>query len=199
MSYWQNFSIAVVSAIIGGYISFKIAKYQVDKSEKQQQSQKDEEIKRQKLFMLDELKLQYAQKIIESTRVVNNNIINILNRIDTIRLIDTSNALSDERTPKTEIFTQEQRLDFLTEFEEVQDYLSNLYTVLEMFNFDEDDKEVFNELMEKLNLFYDPDYIKRNLYSLPKVEEYIFLINDFDQKVRKKHIDLIQSMKAKEY
>lgn len=205
MSVWENLLIATISAIIGGYISYCIAKYQVKHSEDQDRIQREDEIKNQRLFMFEELKIKSTEKMLESTASVNSNVINIMDLGNEKHDIHLKTRGGNHDRNSSAITKINKNLQY--NFDELQNYLSDLFTVINLFDIEKETLN-FNEFQKKIKLFYqncfDADLYNsifdEDIVSGPELElcssgqECIDTINEIDYVVRKAQIDLIKSM-----
>lgn len=196
-----DFWISVISAVIGGLFAYIIARYQVKKAYEQEGEYRKHDVTRQKLFMLDEMKLDMSQKMLNSTTSVNKDIINMTN-IGVSRYNNLLEELlkDDERVNYLDgNATFEEKMEILKLNETIQDYLSNLYTVTELFDFTQEQKAKFKTLSDNIKkLHYQCKGDPINEYTnIPELTEICLKqISEFDFIVRKNHIELIKSMKG---
>lgn len=207
-SQWGEFWISLFSAIIGGLIAYWIAWYQVNKSSEQEGKYREQDIARQKLFMIDELKLKSTETLLGLTTSANSNINNTtdlgLEKHATYLRIRGVNY-SRNSTEMTDI-----NKSLAQNLDEFQNYLSDLFTFVNLFDIEEkfiDIENLKNEYIKLYNKSQNADlhyskFDEDGDLSLPfdlSIEKgkCIQAVNKIDSIVRDKQIKLITSMRGK--
>lgn len=196
--------VSIVSAVIGGLVAFFIARYQVNKSNEQGRVQRKEDIQQQQLFMINELKLKTTQKLLESTASVNSNVINMVHFS-----VKKHNHFLRHRinySQKSEEAT-ENRILIQQNYDEFQNYLSEVFTFINLFNIEKkkiDFEDLTNKSIELYNKCMNEDVYRTfnseeaelefNFYLFPISDKVINIINNIDHAVREKQIELIKEM-----
>lgn len=204
MDFWLEMIVSIIPAVIGGYVSYKIAQYQVNKSEKQQSKYREEDVERQKLFMVNELKLKTTENLLKATAGVNSNVLKMMD----LGFKKHRHFLSHRITYHRD-FSEVTAINLSVQqnFDDFQNYLSDLFTFIKLFNIDnktidiEDLKKKGKELYdsclnENIYLTFDSENaeFEFGLYLSPKGDEVATIINDCDHIIRKNQIELIQAM-----
>lgn len=205
IDFLANIFVALISAGIAALVAYKVAKLQITNSETQQKIQREAELKNQKQFMIDELKLNLSENILKSTTAANNHIYTLISlarkklQLSEAKMYNYSDTLSEAVSINDSMLKQ---------YREVQDYFSDLYTFIELFEIKENVIN-FDELTSNFTGFYC-ECIKANEFKKKFTEdsmdelsfnletkeaELVDMIINIDKVVRKKQIELINSMK----
>lgn len=198
LSWVSDILMPIIPAFIGAYVAYKVAKYQVDNSEKQQQIQREEELQTQKEFIIDELKIEKAQEYIHNRVEHSINVVNMLNF--TREIIKNSQQIKIRNNNHIQSL-QNQELDrlVLENSKQIEAHLITLEMLIELFNIQE-------EYLQKYEIFYRKTHDYHNLFiDTKKFDEFkagevgnecIKLAHDFDTVVRKELKELLNTMKT---
>lgn len=203
-NFFANITVSIISAAIAALVAYGVAKLQIDKSEEQQRTQREEELKNQKRFMMEELKLKTTEKLLESRPNVNSSIVKMM---DISR--DKYKHFLNNRINYSAHINEASEADFLIRqhFDVFQIYLSNLSTFINLFNIEKNVIDI-EELNRTGNEFYDSctatikyttynheeDGVDFELDLYPKSVLIVASIKDYDSIIREKQIGLIRSM-----
>src|SRR5690625_2546285 len=127
--------IPISSAVFAAVGALYVAKFQINKSEEQQKIQRKEELKKQKQFLIEELKINSTEKLLESNVNANRNIINMVDLGYKKHANYLKNRMKDY-TNSSEIFQINSELQ--KNSDQLQNYLSDLFTFVNLFDVDRD-------------------------------------------------------------
>lgn len=168
----QNLFLQILSTLIAGLIIVYVSRSEVRKSEEQATLQRTEEVKQNKLFMVDKYKLEASQELLNLTAKIDINIINMINLGEKKRNI--YEVISKNKLNKQDTDIEEVKEQIHYCYISIQGYLSNMNTVKELFEFKNDEENLSNLINLEIKKFYDfcsndKNYDKKKLKKMVRV------------------------------
>lgn len=189
LHYIYQFFITFIATGISGFIAYKIAKYQVNKSVEQQEDYRIKEIENQKLFLFNQIKLKCSEAVLSSVSTATNDGLNM------VRLgIKRDSSLLEGTI--TEI--HEMNAEIQAHYDSIQDFINEIYTFGVLFEVELEKlcyrelHKVAKELMDKS--IPDDNVLDRNCLTTLG-DEITRYIGECHFIVKKAQLELIDSMK----
>lgn len=138
-----------LGAVIAGLVAYGVARYQIKNSEAQQRERKEDEIRNQRMFMIQQLKLKYTEQLLEHFTKVESSILDVIDLgIEKHKHYLRNQSNYDRESEKIAEFDRlvQNKID------EYKVYLNNLHTLMKLFDVDAGKIDIKNmeEIGDKL-------------------------------------------------
>lgn len=192
IDFLRDFLIPILSTGLAAFVAYEVAKLQIKNSEAQQKTHRSEELSNQKQFLIDELKIENAQKYISNKLFFTLNLKNMINYARRLsKEFEIHGVESEEFLKLDELINENSK--------HLESHITMLKVVLSLFDIKTKHSNDFDQLQSLVHKFHnlcaDPRSFKSEEAEKTS-QDCINIAHYFNNMIDKEMLKLLDSMKT---